>query len=142
MSLLQTLTLTVNSDLQCLDQVLEKFEQLYQPWIIKKDWLECQLALAEGFTNAVRHAHRYLSLDIPIEVQLLLYSHSLEIRIWDRGDLFDLESYLQTVDTKPSFLQTHGQGLVILQKVASHLSYTRTDDQRNCLLVIKEFSRS
>ncbi|MGK7931876.1 MAG: ATP-binding protein [Microcystaceae cyanobacterium] len=142
MSLLKKCTFTVNSDLQCLDRVLETFEQLYQPWIIKKDWLQCQLALAEGFTNAVRHAHGHLSPDTPIKVELTLYFDKLEIRIWDRGAPFDLKDYLQKIALKLPQLQSHGQGLPILQKIATHLSYTRTDAQGNCLLIIKQFSAS
>jgi serine/threonine-protein kinase RsbW len=139
---LQTLHFTVNSDLYLLDQVLAKFEQLYQPWILKKDWLQCQLALAEGFTNAVRHAHRYLSSETPIDIQLTLHSTRLEIYIWDQGNPFDLSGYLRKLERKTPELQSHGQGLPILQKIATHLSYNRTEDHRNLLLIIKEFSLS
>ncbi|MFM7791814.1 MAG: ATP-binding protein, partial [Microcystis panniformis] len=40
----------VDSDLRSLDTVLKYFEQLEPAGIPKKDWLQCQLALAEGFT--------------------------------------------------------------------------------------------
>jgi serine/threonine-protein kinase RsbW len=30
-----------------------------------------------------------------------------------------------------------GRGIAILQKIADHLSYKRTDDNRNCLLIVK-----
>ncbi len=137
----QTLTFEIQSNLKHLDQVLERFDQLYQPWIIKKDWLQCQLALAEGFTNAVRHAHAQLPEITPIKIEFQLQSERLEIRIWDQGSPFDLLEYLDKLQGKERQLQSHGQGLFILQKIATHLSYTRTADQQNCLLIIKTLSR-
>jgi serine/threonine-protein kinase RsbW len=128
----------VKGDLKALDQVLHYFDQLYQPSIPKKDWLQCQLALAEGFTNAVRHAHKNLSAEIPIEVEIVLNRQSIEMRIWDSGPHFDLNSFLKKVAERNNRLSEHGQGLIILQKIASLLSYTRTSDDRNCLLIIKK----
>jgi serine/threonine-protein kinase RsbW len=133
-------TFTVKGDLKALDQLLQYFDRLYQPWIPKKDWLQCQLALAEGFTNAVRHAHKNLSPEIPIEVEIILNQQSIEMRIWDCGSYFDLDGYLKNVARHNDQLSGHGQGLLILQKIAAHLSYTRLDDHRNCLLIVKRFS--
>nr|WP_217651899.1 anti-sigma regulatory factor [Hydrococcus rivularis] len=130
----------VESALQALDLLLQHFDRLYQPWIPKKDWLQCQLALAEGFTNAVRHAHKNLPPETPIEVEIVLSQQSIEMRIWDRGSYFDLDGFLKNVALRNDRLSGHGQGLVILQKIASHLSYTRTNDDRNCLLIVKQFS--
>ena len=52
------INIQVPSDLKALDQVLFQFNKIYQASIPQKDWLQCQLALVEGFTNAVRHAHQ------------------------------------------------------------------------------------
>jgi serine/threonine-protein kinase RsbW len=130
----------VDSDLKSLDTVLGYFEQLELAGIPKKDWLQCQLALAEGFTNAVRHAHQHLPPEIPIEIEIKLTPTQLELRIWDRGAAFDLEGFMRKNTAKDNRFSGHGQGLPILQKIASKLSYTRTEDQRNCLLIIKQFS--
>lgn len=140
MSVLKQISFKVESDLKALDQVLCYFDQINQPWIPKKDWLQCQLALAEGFTNAVRHAHKNLSNDISIEVEICLKSDSLEIRIWDFGPPFDLEGFLEANGSQDNRFAGHGQGLLILQKIAAHLSYCRTDDNRNCLLIVKDLS--
>ncbi len=142
MNVLKQLSFKVESDLKALDQVLCYFDQLNQPWIPKKDWLQCQLALAEGFTNAVRHAHRQLPLETPIEIELRLTSQGLEIRIWDCGPPFDLEKVLSTLDSQKNQLTGHGKGLPILQKIAAYLSYYRTDDNRNCLAIVKNFAES
>lgn len=140
MSVLKQISFKVESNLKALDQVLSHFDQLNQSWIPKKDWLQCQLALAEGFTNAVRHAHKNLSSEIPVEIDIRLTPQSLEIRIWDSGPFFDLEKFIQTLGTRDDRLAIHGQGIPILQKIAAYLRYFRTDDQRNCLLIIKNFS--
>ncbi len=139
LSVLKQISFKVKSDLKELDQILYHFDQLDQPWIPRQDWLQCQLALTEGFTNAVRHAHKNLSREIPIEIDILLNQESLEIRIWDYGQAFDLEGFLQKIVQRDNVLAGHGQGLPILEKISSKLSYHRTKDNRNCLLIIKKF---
>lgn len=129
----------VPTDLRALDQVLSWFDQLYQPSIPKKVWLQCQLALAEGFTNAVRHAHRNFPTEVPIDIEVTLFSGSLEMRIWDQGLPFDFEQRLKAMDQKVDEQAGGGRGLAILQKIADKLSYTRTDDNRNCLLMVKTY---
>jgi serine/threonine-protein kinase RsbW len=125
------------TDLKALDRVLSWFEQLYEPSIPKKVWLQCQLALAEGFTNAVRHAHKDLSPNVPIDIEVTLSANCLELRVWDQGPSFDLEQRLQNVDQTVDVTAGGGRGIAILQKIADKLSYTRTDDNRNCLLIMK-----
>ncbi|WP_035798288.1 ATP-binding protein [Crocosphaera chwakensis] len=139
MSVLQQVSFKVKSDLKALDEVLSNFDNINQPWIPKKDWLQCQLALAEGFTNAVRHAHKDIKTDVFIEIEIKLTPESLEIRIWDSGPFFDLENFLKIKSNQDHGFAGHGQGLAILQKIAAQLSYQRTDDGRNCLLIIKKF---
>ncbi len=140
MSVLQQISFKVKSDLKALDEVLGYFDDINQPWIPKKDWLQCQLALAEGFTNAVRHAHQDISSDVPVEIEIKLTSDSLEMRIWDCGPFFDLQGFLKANANQDKRFAGHGQGLPILQKIAAQLSYERTGDGRNCLLIIKNFS--
>ena len=48
-----------------------------------KIWLQCQLALIEGFTNAIRHAHAGMAADTPIRIQVTV-SHQ-DINIWILG---------------------------------------------------------
>jgi serine/threonine-protein kinase RsbW len=131
----------VPTDLKALDQVLSWFDQLNQPSIPKKVWIQCQLALAEGFTNAVRHAHKDLPTNVPIDIEVTLFHQSLELRIWDQGPPFDLEQRLQTQEQKEKENNDGGggRGIAILQKIADKLSYRRTDDNRNCLLIVKHF---
>lgn len=129
----------VPSDLRALDRVLSWFDQFNQPSIPKKAWIQCQLALAEGFTNAVRHAHKDLPSNVPIDIELTLFPHALELRIWDQGPPFDLEQRLQKTEERIDGHSGGGRGIAILQKIADKLSYTRTDDNRNCLLIVKTY---
>ena len=102
-------------------------------------WIQCQLALAEGFTNAVRHAHKNLTPNVPIDLEVTLFPQALELRIWDQGPPFDLEKRIQELETTVDNQAGGGRGIAILQKIAQKLSYTRTDDNRNCLLIVKTF---
>ncbi|MBW4650682.1 MAG: ATP-binding protein [Kastovskya adunca ATA6-11-RM4] len=124
-----------------LDPVLSWFNGLNQPFIPKKVWLQCQLALAEGLTNAIRHAHKGLPTEAPIDIEVTVFPTSLEMRIWDQGPPFDLEQRLPDMQQKADEQAIGGRGIAILQKIADQLSYTRTEDNRNCLLVVKSFER-
>lgn len=125
------------SDIEALDQILSWFNQLSQPSIPRIVWLQYQLALAEGFTNAVRHAHKDLSKDVSIEIEFTIAPQCLELRIWDCGPPFDLEGRIRELEHRVDRDSPGGRGLLILQKISDQLSYTRTDDNRNCLLVTK-----
>jgi serine/threonine-protein kinase RsbW len=130
----------VKSDLKSLEEVLFHLGKIYQSWIPKKDWSQCQLALVEGFTNAVRHAHKMISSEVLIEIQLTLTEENLEIRIWDYGPPFNLDTFIQNLREKEGDESEGGRGIQILQKISNHLSYIRTYDNRNCLLIVKQFS--
>jgi serine/threonine-protein kinase RsbW len=130
----------VTSDLTALDRVLFQFNQIHQPFIPKKDWLQCQLALVEGFTNAVRHAHQGLSTETSIEIEITLFKEIIKIRIWDCGKLFNLESSIEKMRQTQNNRASGGRGLLILAKIADRLRYFRTRDNRNCLLIIKLFN--
>lgn len=122
-----------------LEPVLSWFDELNQPYIPQKVWLQCQLAIAEGFTNAVRHAHKNLPSEIPVNVEVSVSLHQLEIRIWDQGPPFDLEGKIQQLVKAGEHMGGSGRGILILRRIADELSYTRTDDDRNCLLIIKYY---
>ncbi|WP_413167528.1 ATP-binding protein [Capilliphycus salinus ALCB114379] len=89
---LKTIKLQVNSDLAVLEEVLAWYQQLENQPIPKPIWCQCQIALAEGFTNAVNHAHKNLPCTTPINLQVTLFNESLEIYIWDYGPPFDLQA--------------------------------------------------
>lgn len=90
----QTISLQVNTDVSALTQVLEWFEELKDLSLPQEAWWACQLALAEGFTNAVRHAHKNLPVETPIQLEVMVFAGYLEFRIWDCGQAFDLNTKL------------------------------------------------
>ena len=135
----KTIQLQVKTDLNELVEVLVWFNQLYQDSVPKIDWLKCQTALAEAFTNVVRHAHKDRPLETPIELEAALSSDYLEIRIWDYGPQFDLEYKVSSLPSEVDETATGGRGLYLLKQIADGISYTRNGD-RNCLLLVKKFS--
>jgi serine/threonine-protein kinase RsbW len=125
------------TNLDKLADVLGWFARLQQPSIPKPVWLRCELALAEGFTNAVRHAHRGLSPETPVEIEVSLSAETIEIRIFDRGQPFDLEAKLDQISPQTDRGATGGRGLKLMRDIADELSYRRTSDSRNCLTIVK-----
>lgn len=133
-------SLRVKSDLIFLNQVLQWFEMFCFQNLGKVSWLEdkydgIKLALAEGFTNAVRHAHVRLPKETPIDIQVKLSDRGLEIRIWDFGEPFDPNT-LQ--EPEPGTLQVGGYGWFLMRRIADRVIYERGQDERNCLILIKE----
>jgi serine/threonine-protein kinase RsbW len=131
--------LTVKSDLKLQNHVQQWFEQFCLQYLTPYGWSESQLyrlnvALAEGFTNAVRHAHRKLPPETNIEIKLSLWIDRLEIRMWDYGEPFNPDD---VPEPKPGTLQDHGYGWYLIRRVADYVVYERADDSRNCLLIVK-----
>lgn len=93
----QKIRLQVNNDLNALTKVLEWFEQLEDLSLPNEVWWGCQLALAEGFTNAVRHAHKNLPHSTPIQLEVTVFKGRLELKIWDCGQYFDLNAKIREI---------------------------------------------
>lgn len=130
---------TVKSELKLQNQVQEWFETFCLRYLVQQGWSESHiyrmnLALAEGFTNAVRHAHRNLPPETNIEIELGLWVDRLEIRIWDYGQPFNPD---KIPEPKPGTLQEHGYGWFLIRRLADQVVYERIDNQRNCLLIVK-----
>jgi serine/threonine-protein kinase RsbW len=99
------------------------------------------VALAEGFTNAVRYAHQHLPATTPIDLELTLQSHSLEIKIWDHGQPFDLQAKLDSLQQHPlaPLEMESDRGLLFMRSFTDTLQYIRTAEGRNCLILQKSF---
>lgn len=131
--------LTVKSELSLLNQVQEWFEQFCLQHLSQLGWSKTQLdrlnlALAEGFTNAVRHAHHALPPETTIEINVYLWIDRLEIRIWDYGKPFNPDAIAEPA---PGTLQVGGYGWFLLRRLADRVVYERGADGRNCLLIVK-----
>ena len=91
----RNLKLTVNSDLNAVERILEWYGQLQDLPIPQQVWQLGQIALVEAFTNVVRHAHKGLSKSTPVELEITVSNHRLDMKIWDYGQPFDLEAKLR-----------------------------------------------
>jgi serine/threonine-protein kinase RsbW len=103
-SYVQHISLQVNTDLNALTRVLEWFEQLKDLSLPNEVWWNFQLALAEGFTNAVRHAHKNLPVETPVQLEIIVFNGRLELKVWDCGPYFDFDAKLKetlAADRKP-----------------------------------------
>jgi serine/threonine-protein kinase RsbW len=132
--------LEVKSDLDLLSEVLSWFDQFNRISLPKNVWLQCQLALAEGFTNAVRHAHKNMPKDTLIKLEVILQGDTLEIRIWDYGESFDLEKALKKLSATANLTSEGGRGIKLLYQLADTLDYAHHAGGQNCLTITKHFS--
>jgi serine/threonine-protein kinase RsbW len=155
-------SLTVKSDVDDLNQVLQWFEQFCQKHVFALSWLAdtrdtpdstlrdtpdstlrdrqnlaldlIKIALDEGFTNAVRYAHKDLPPETPIDIELTLWEERLEIRIWDHGEPFDPDTLEEPIPGTP---QVGGYGWFLMRRLTDRVVYERCFDGRNCLLLVK-----
>jgi len=103
-SSVQQISLQVNTDVNALTQVLEWFEQLKDLSLPNEVWFQFQLALAESFTNAVRHAHKNLPVETPVKLEITVFNGRFELEVWDCGPCFDFYAKLKEIigaDRKP-----------------------------------------
>jgi serine/threonine-protein kinase RsbW len=129
--------LKVKSDLTVQAQVQEWFEQFCLNYISQKyssdrRFYRLNLALAEGFSNAVRHAHQELPSDTIIEIELAINDKHIEIRIWDQGKPFNPDVLEEPL---PGTLCKGGYGWFLLRRAADRVVYERCHDGRNCLVI-------
>nr|WP_239121713.1 ATP-binding protein [Spirulina major] len=146
---LKKLHLRLKTDLSALSEVLDRFEKIASPRLSRQLYWECQLALAESFTNVVRHAHQDLPQSTPIDLEISLFPRGLEIRIWDSGQPFDWQGQLRDklqCDRDPWALG--GRGLCLINKVMDNCRYIPADNcdrgngDRNCLILWKQIPPS
>lgn len=130
----------VKTDLNALADVLAWFDQFSGPPLSECDWQQCQLVLAEGFTNAVRHAHNGRPVDLLIDIEVMIFAERIEIRLWDYGAPFNLAHQLEQLPSSVNCDAEGGRGLQLMQKLSDGLSYSRLG-KRNCLLIVKHYSR-
>lgn len=92
---LRKISLKLNTDLKAVTEVLRCFDSLEELRIPEAVLQQCKLASIEAFTNAVRHAHKNLPLETPIEIAIAIFPDRLEIEIWDSGEPFDFKAKLK-----------------------------------------------
>jgi serine/threonine-protein kinase RsbW len=136
-NMLKRVHLSVSSHLEELSAVQQWFQTRIfflaegSPWITEQ-FDQLNLALAEGFTNAVRHAHVNLPSSTPIEIELIVSSEQVEIRIFDQGAPFDPNTL---GELQPGVLREGGYGWFLLRRLADQVTYdcTMTEDSLDML---------
>lgn len=144
---IQEFNLQLKSQLESLEDLLKWFERIALKYLSDQAYWQCQLALTEGFTNAVRHAHKNLPATTPIDLKVLLFERVLEIQVWDCGQPFNLEAELHRrleqkaykLDCNLTELSEGGRGLVWMNELMDDLTYSRTPNHRNCLILRKNW---
>ena len=132
--------LQVETELEALKEVLHWFEGLVFPLVPQKVGWQCEVALVEAFTNAVRHAHQNLPKNTPIDLEVKLLPNFLEMRIWDRGQSFDLQDKLRKGEKEVSSMEKEGgRGLHFIKKLTDELQYLNLPNHRNCLVMRKKY---
>jgi serine/threonine-protein kinase RsbW len=131
--------LKVTSQLDVVAQVQRWFRETCCSLEGESSWVgshsdRLALALTEGFTNAVRHAHAHLPPETGIDIDLALDTNQVEIRIWDYGDPFNPELL---PEPQPGELLESGYGWFLLRRLADKVTYYRSKDGRNCLSIVK-----
>ncbi|MGB5973198.1 MAG: anti-sigma regulatory factor [Nodosilinea sp.] len=129
----------VDSQLDVVTQVQKWFRDTCCSLEGESDWVSnyydrLALALTEGFTNAVRHAHAHLPPETAIDIDLALDTDQVEIRIWDHGYPFNPELL---PEPQPGELLESGYGWFLLRRLADKVTYHRSKDGRNCLSIVK-----
>lgn len=132
--------LQVKTELEALKEVLQWFEGLVFPLVPQKMGWQCEVALVEAFTNAVRHAHQNLPQTTPIDLEVKLCPSFLEMRIWDRGQPFDIQAKLRTSEREASSMEKEGgRGLQFIKKLTDELQYLNLPNKGNCLVMRKNY---
>ena len=130
--------LQVLSRLDTVSQVQHWFSEICHSLEGEFTWVtpytnRLMLALTEGFTNAVRHAHAELPPETEITIDFSVAHHRVEIRIWDYGKPFNPESLMEP---KPGELLESGYGWFLLRRLADQVTYQRVH-HRNCLSIVQ-----
>lgn len=110
-----------------LNLELEHFKG--RPQIIQR----LRLALAEGYSNAVRHAHKGKP-SLPVKLRLEVVQDLILLEIWDQGDGYDIQQYSAP---KPEDRQEGGYGWMILSRLVDDVRYeTDLNGGSNCLRLL------
>ena len=122
---LQTSNLRVETDIKSLARVLQWDDRLEKRPIPKQIVMQCRLALAEGFTNVVRHAHKSLPSSTPINLEIRVFYNRIELRIWDSGQPFDFEAKISKFRQVEAAKYRDGLGAFLLKSIATPRSLWR-----------------
>jgi serine/threonine-protein kinase RsbW len=95
------------------------------------------LATDEATNNVIRHAHREHP-ELLLQIQCRIDPGTLEIRVADQGEPFDLEA-VPRLD--PAELRAGGRGVFIMRRTMDELEVLPRPEGGNVLRMVKRFDR-
>jgi serine/threonine-protein kinase RsbW len=133
------LTLTVPSELRMLTVTRAFIEAVCQANNLDKATTHAiVLATSEAVSNVIRHAHH----DRPealLQVQCFLAPETIEIRLLDEGDPFDLAS---VPHLDPSEIRVGGRGVFLMRALMDEISSQPRGERGNTLRMVKRCGRN
>jgi serine/threonine-protein kinase RsbW len=95
------------------------------------------LAMHEAASNVIRHAHQHLPA-AQLQIQCFLNADSLEIRVLDEGEPFDLAA---VPHLDPAELRIGGRGIFLMRTLMDELSCQPRGERGNTLRMVKRCCR-
>lgn len=128
-----------------------KFLTIVEEWLLGSlrvelgDWSgwpkwenRLRLVLVEAYSNVVRHAHRD-NPQLLVRLRVELQDEALMLEVWDRGQGYDLSTYLPPA---PEVYQEGGYGWLILNRLMDKVEYqVKIQGQHNCLRMQADLPR-
>ena len=141
----------LNSDIYALVQLQGWFKQ-FKSLLPNIFWMQCDLVLVEVFTNAVCYAHEGLPEETPIDIELYIddTEKSIELKIWDYGQPFNLQTEIERLVNEAQKnkdfenvddIPTGGRGLILTQTIADDSRYESNVSGRNFVAMTKSFAK-
>jgi anti-sigma regulatory factor (Ser/Thr protein kinase) len=127
-------TLTIGSDLRLLSLARAFVEGICQVAGFDEATTHAiVLATDEATNNIMRHAHQGRP-EIPIHIQCYLKADSIEIRLHDEGDPFDISAvpYLDPAELRPG-----GRGVFLMRALMDELTTQPRGGRGNTLRMVK-----
>jgi len=136
---IKTHRITLETNAESSRLALAWFDQLKQPHIPDRAWIELQTVLGEAVDNIPKYAHRHLPPHTSFDLELNVLSNALVLQVWDRGPGLDDPDKILKPLADVDLMEEGGRGFGIMSQLTDFLSYDATPDQRRCLLAIKYF---
>ena len=121
------------SEARVATRILRAF--LAEQGLDETEQFNCELCLAEACNNAVQYAS-VAGAKLPISAEVTCHAASVELRVTDRTEGFDLPAKAQPIDLESE----NGRGLFIIRSLMDEVRYYRGTDE-NTLLMRKTRTR-
>jgi serine/threonine-protein kinase RsbW len=129
-------TLTIPSDLRMLSVARAFIEAVCQTEDMDRNTIHnIVLAIGEAVTNIIRHAHQERT-EATIQVCCRLDSETVEIRLLDEGEPFDLNA-VPFMD--PGELRVGGRGVYLMRALMDELTCRPLGTRGNELRMVKRW---